>query len=253
MKTALITGASSGIGSACAEVLARNGYNLILNGRRRENLEILGDRLRKKFNVEVFIAEFDVRDKNMVFKHLEELPAIYENIDVLVNNAGLAMGLGNVFDADTNDWDQMIDTNLKGLMYVSRFVAARMKDRFTGHIINIGSIAARDIYEGGGVYCATKQGVKALSLAMRKELLPYNIKVTLLSPGAVETEFSLVRFKGDEDLAKDVYKGFQPLKAEDIAQCVAFCIGLPEHVAIDEMLVMPTAQAGVGLINRKHA
>lgn len=251
-KTAVITGASSGIGSASAEMLARNGYNLVLNARRKEKLELLGMRLKKEFGVEICIAVFDVRDKSSVFQQLGALPENFKNIDVLINNAGLALGLGKVYDADTDDWDQMIDTNVKGLLYVSRYVSAIMKKRMVGHIINIGSIAARDVYEGGGAYCATKKAVTALSQAMRRELLPFSVKVTQLNPGAAETEFSLVRFKGKDEMAKEVYKGFQPLVAEDVARCIEFCVNLPEHVNIDEMLVMPTAQAGAGIIHRKQ-
>ncbi len=251
MKTALVTGASSGIGYACAEILAKNGFNLILNARRSGRIEELCSKLSHEFNVECLPLIFDVRDRTGVINAIGSIPENFGNINLLINNAGLAAGLSELADGDMDDWDQMIDTNVKGLLYVSRAVIPGMKQRGHGHIINIGSIAGAEVYPKGNVYCATKHAVASLSKAMRMELVADNIKVTLIAPGAAETEFSLVRFKGDENKAKSIYKGFEPLTALDIANCVEFCVNLPEHVNIDELVVKATAQATVGLIHRK--
>ncbi len=250
-KTVLITGASSGFGYACAQMFAKHGYNLILNARRKERIDELARELTQQYNVQVHSLIFDVREKEAVLKNIDKLPSAFSDIDILVNNAGLALGLSFLQEADTQDWDTMIDTNVKGLLYVSKAVIPRMIEKNKGHIINIGSVAGRETYPKGNVYCATKHAVKSLSEAMRMELVEHNIKVTLISPGAADTEFSQVRFKGDTDSAKNVYVGYTPLKAEDIAQCVEFCVHLPEHVNINDMLVMPTAQASATIFNKK--
>jgi NADP-dependent 3-hydroxy acid dehydrogenase YdfG len=254
-KTALITGASSGIGYACAESLAAAGYQLIITARRKERIEKLADELINKYQVNVLPVVFDIRNKDEVFSAIAGLPDAYKKIDLLVNNAGLALGLSEIHGGDTDDWDQMLDTNVKGLLYVSRAVIPGMIDRKQGHIINIGSIAGKETYPKGNVYCASKHAVTSLSKAMRMELVDHNIKVTLVNPGAAETEFSLVRFKGDKDAANQVYKGFEPLHAEDIARCVVFCAQMPSHVNIDDMVVMATAQAtaSVSLFNRSDS
>jgi 3-hydroxy acid dehydrogenase / malonic semialdehyde reductase len=251
VKTVMITGASSGFGYACATMFARRGYNLILNARRKERIDQLGQMLEMEFNVKTHSLIFDVRDKNAVFEKISNLPESFSHIDILLNNAGLAAGLSDLQEGNTDDWEQMIDTNVKGLIYVSKAVIPGMIKRGQGHIINIGSVAGRETYLKGNVYCATKHAVHSLSKAMRMELVQHNIKVTLISPGAAETEFSMVRFKGDEKTAKSIYVGYNPLKAEDIAQCVEFCVHLPAHVNIDDMLVMPTAQATATLFNKK--
>ncbi len=251
-KTALITGASSGIGYACAESLAAVGYQLIITARRKERIKELATDLAKRYSVNVLPLVFDVRKKEEVFSAISNLPDAYKQIDLLVNNAGLALGLSDIQGGDTSDWDQMIDTNVKGVLYVSKAVIPGMIQRKQGHIINIGSIAGKETYPKGNVYCASKHAVTSLSKAMRMELVEHNIKVTLVNPGAADTEFSLVRFKGDESAAKKVYEGFEPLKAEDISQCVVFCAQLPLHVNVDDMVIMPTAQAtaSVSLFNR---
>jgi 3-hydroxy acid dehydrogenase / malonic semialdehyde reductase len=251
VKTVLITGASSGFGHACAIMFARHGYNLILNARRKERIDKLADTLRTEFKVKVHGLICDVRDKNAVFEKIGQLPDPFKKIDILLNNAGLAAGLTDLHEGNTEDWERMIDTNVKGLIYISKAVIPRMIEQGQGHIINIGSVAGRETYLKGNVYCATKHAVQSLSKAMRIELVRHNIKVSLINPGAAETEFSMVRFKGDEKSAKNVYVGYNPLKAEDIARCVDFCVHLPAHVNIDDMLVMPTAQASATIFNKK--
>jgi 3-hydroxy acid dehydrogenase / malonic semialdehyde reductase len=251
-KTVFITGASSGIGYACAEKFAQNGYRLILSARRKQKLVQLQELLRTDYNAESLCVELDVRDKLDVSFKIDTLPEEWKNIDVLINNAGLAAGLATIHEADTQDWEDMIDTNVKGLLYVSKAITPGMIARHTGHIINIGSIAGKETYMKGGVYCATKHAVDSITKAQRLELLPYNIKVSLVSPGAANTEFSMVRFKGDHQTADNVYKGFSPLLGSDIAHCVYFCASLPEHVNINDMLVMPAAQASATVIHRKE-
>lgn len=251
-KNVLITGASSGIGYACAESFARGGYNLILNARREERIIELSDRLQKEYGVKVRTLVFDVRNRDAVFKAVEGLKGWEAEVDILINNAGLALGLADLPDSNTHDWEQMIDTNVKGLLYVSKAIIPGMKKRGKGHIFNIGSIAGRETYPKGNVYCATKHAVHSLNKAMRIELVSHNIKVSLVSPGAVETEFSKVRFKGDEDTAKNVYRGFKPLQPQDIARCILFSAELPDHVNIDDMLIMPTAQAAATIIHKKE-
>jgi NADP-dependent 3-hydroxy acid dehydrogenase YdfG len=250
-KIALITGATAGIGEATAEMFAREGYDLVLTGRRKERLDHVAHRLNKKYNVDVATSSFDVRDRQEVIDTLNDLPEKWKKVNVLVNNAGLSVGLDPIDKGDYDDWDRMIDTNVKGLLYVSKIVANWMIEHGHGHIINIGSIAGKEVYANGNVYCASKHAVDALSKGMRIDLLPHGIKVTAVHPGAVETEFSIVRFKGDEKRAKKVYEGFDALSAEDIAETIWFAVSRPAHVNINELIVMPTAQANAGTIFRK--
>jgi NADP-dependent 3-hydroxy acid dehydrogenase YdfG len=249
-KIALITGATSGIGEACAHLFAREKYNLILTGRRADRLEKLAKKLNTKFNVEVAVSQFDVRNRVEVAENLESLPAKWKKVDVLINNAGLSQGLDPIQNGSLDDWDTMIDTNVKGLLYVSKIVANWMINNKAGHIINIGSIAGKEVYANGNVYCASKHAVDALNKGMRIDLLPHGIKVSAIHPGAVETEFSEVRFKGDKERAKKVYDGFEPLVADDIAETIWFVVSRPAHVNINDMVVMPTAQANAGTIFR---
>ncbi|MCK7559641.1 SDR family NAD(P)-dependent oxidoreductase [Chitinophaga sedimenti] len=249
--TILVTGATSGFGEACAEKFAREGYHVIITGRRQERLETLKARLEKDFGVQVLTLQFDVRDKAATEQAIAALAGDWKNIDILVNNAGLALALTPVDEGNTDDWDTMLDTNVKGLLYVSKAVIPLMKARGKGHIINIGSTAAKTVYAKGNVYCASKSAVDALTQGMRIDLLPYGIKVTAIHPGAAETEFSLVRFKGDQRKADDVYKGFEPLKGEDIADIVFYCSTLPKHVCINDLVVTPTAQANAYYIHKQ--
>jgi len=249
-KIALITGATAGIGEACAHTFAREGYNLILTGRRMQRLERLAQELNDKYNVEIAVSQFDVRSREQVVTNLEGLPAEWKQVDVLVNNAGLSQGLDPIDKGSYDDWDTMIDTNIKGLLYVSRVVSNWMITNGRGHIINLGSIAGKDVYPNGNVYCATKHAVDALNKGMRLDLLSHGIKVSAVHPGAVETEFSEVRFKGDKDRAKKVYEGFEPLIAQDIAETIWFVASRPAHVNINDLVVMPTAQAGATSIYR---
>ena len=251
-KTVFITGASSGIGEACAEVLAREGYNLLLCARRFQRLEEIRDRLNKQYpQIAIHIFELDVRKYDEVKSKIENLPSEWKNINVLINNAGLSQGLDALQDGDTDDWDRMIDTNVKGLLYVSRAVIPLLKKSTQAHIINIGSIAGKEVYPNGNVYCATKHAVDALNKAMRIDLLPFSIKVTAINPGMVETEFSEVRFKGDKEKAKTVYAGVVPLSGTDIAETISFVLSRPAHVNINDLLIMPTAQANGTVVNRK--
>lgn len=242
-KIVFITGATSGFGKACADVFAQNGYNLILNGRRKERLEALQKELEEKYNVECYLTPFDVRSQKDVFESINNLPAEWKKIDILINNAGLALGRDLFDKASLEDWDTMIDTNVKGLLYVSKAVIPFMTERKKGHIINIGSTAAKEVYEGGNVYCASKSAVEAISKAMRIDLLKHHIKVTAIHPGAAETEFSLVRFKGAEAAAKKVYEGFTPLSAEDVANVIYYTASLPVHVCINDVVLTCTQQA----------
>ncbi len=245
MKLALITGATAGIGKATAELFAKNKINLILTGRREEKLNKLAAALKTSYGIEVSTLCFDVRNKEEVKLALESMPESQRNIDILVNNAGLAKGLGPIQDGEFSDWEQMIDTNIKGLLYVTRFVSKWMAERKSGHIVNISSIAGTQTYPNGNVYCATKHAVVGLSKSMRIDLLPYGIRVTSISPGMVETEFSLVRFNGDEERAKKPYIGLHPLKAEDIADTIWFAVSRKSHVNINDIEITPTAQANV--------
>lgn len=247
-KTALVTGASSGIGKATAQILAKNNYKIILCGRREDRLIELKNELSAF--TEVCTLSFDVRDKKAVFESINSLPEGFSKIDVLINNAGNAHGLDSIQNGDLDDWDAMIDINVKGLLYVSKAIIPKMIEQKSGHIINIGSIAGKEVYANGNVYCASKHAVDALNQAMRIDLNPYGIRVGGIHPGAVETEFSEVRFKGDTERAANVYKGFEPLLAEDIADIIHFVISRPYHVNIADLMVLPTAQASVTVMNR---
>jgi NADP-dependent 3-hydroxy acid dehydrogenase YdfG len=247
-KTAFITGATSGIGEATAKILAQNNYKIILCGRRKERLDILKKELSAY--TDVHTLQFDVRDKEAVFAAIASLPEAFSTIDVLINNAGNAHGLDPIQNGNTDDWDAMIDINVKGLLYVSKAIIPQMKDRKSGHIINIGSTAAKEVYPNGNVYCATKHAVDALNQGMRIDLNPFGIRVGAIHPGMVETEFSAVRFKGDTEKAENVYKGFTPLQAEDIADIIHFVVSRPYHVNIADLVVMSTAQASSTIINK---
>ena len=247
-KIALVTGATSGIGKATAQILAKNNYKIILCGRREDRLLELKNELSEF--TEVHTLSFDVRDKKAVFKSVDSLPKTFSRIDVLINNAGNAHGLDSIQNGDLDDWDAMIDINVKGLLYVSKAIIPKMIAQKSGHIINIGSIAGKEVYANGNVYCASKHAVDALNQAMRIDLNPFGIRVGGIHPGAVETEFSEVRFKGNSERAANVYNGFEPLRAEDIADIIHFVISRPYHVNIADLLVLPTAQASATIINR---
>ncbi len=250
-KIVLITGATSGIGEATALLLAQHKFDLILTGRRSEKLENLKEKIESESDIRVLTLNFDIRNRQETTNAIETLPAEWENIDILINNAGLAAGLSAIDDGNIDDWEQMIDTNIKGLLYISRAISADMAKRGEGHIINISSIAGKETYPSGNVYCATKHAVESLTKGMRLDLLQHGIKVTSVAPGAVNTEFSLVRFKGDKERADKVYEGFMPLYAEDIAETILFVVSRPAHVNIDNILVMPAAQAFSRDFNRK--
>ena len=251
MKIALITGATSGIGKACAEKFATKDYNVIITGRRNNRLQELRQKLEHISHVKVLPLCFDIRKKEEVVKAIESLDNSWKNIDVLVNNAGLALDLSPIQDGDFEDWDTMIDTNIKGLLYISRLVSGIMIEKGSGHIINIGSIAGKESYPGGNVYSATKHAVEGLTKSMRLDLFQHGIKVSQIAPGAVETEFSDVRFKGDKDRAKKVYDGYQPLTGKDIAESVYFVATQPDHVNINDLLIMPMAQANATTFHKK--
>lgn len=248
-KTALVTGASSGIGKATAIALAHAGFNLIICGRRKEALQELKDKLQEK--VKIHNLQFDVRNKEEVFSAIESLPQEFSQIDVLINNAGNAHGLDPIQEGSLEDWDAMIDINVKGLLYVSKAVIPQMLERRAGDIINIGSLAGKEVYPNGNVYSATKHAVDAINKGMRIDLNGTGIRVGALNPGLVETNFSEVRFKGDSERAKSVYKGYQPLKPEDIAELVVFMVTRPAHVNIADLLVLPTAQATSTLVHKE--
>lgn len=248
----MITGATSGIGLACANRLAAEGHWLIINGRRSNRLQKLKKKLENEHPIKVLALPFDVRSVKAVDNAVKKLKTPWNEIDVLINNAGLALGLEPIDSGLLEDWEQMIDTNVKGLLYVSRAVIPLMKARQSGHIVNIGSVAGREVYPKGNVYCATKHAVNALSQAMRMDLLEHGIKVTQISPGAADTEFSTVRFHGDQNRANQVYQGFTPLSGADVADVVAFAITRPKHVNINDLLLMPTAQAASSLIYRNQ-
>jgi NADP-dependent 3-hydroxy acid dehydrogenase YdfG len=248
-KIALITGATAGIGEATAFKLAGEGMDLIITGRREARLLQLKNKL-EQLNVRVHPLCFDVRDEQAVKEALGSLPEEWQEIDILVNNAGLAAGMNALHEGDSDDWNRMIDTNVKGLLYVTRAVTPGMVARGRGQIINIGSIAGKEVYPNGNVYCATKHAVDALTKGMRIDLLPHGIRVTQICPGAVETEFSLVRFHGDAERAGKVYEGFENLVANDIAECIHFVVTRPPHVNINDMVVMPTAQATATLFHK---
>lgn len=242
-KTILITGASAGFGKAIAEKFSAAGWNCMITGRRKERLDALAKELSEKYHTKILPLVFDVQDRTAVFEELSNLPEGWRQVDVLVNNAGLALGRDSFENASLDDWDTMIDTNVKGMMYVTKAILPYMTERKKGHIINIGSVAGKLVYKEGNGYCASKHAVDALSQSMRIDLLPHRIKVTAINPGAAETEFSMVRFKGDAAKAKQVYEGFTPLYATDIADVVFYCAGLPENVCINDLTVSSISQA----------
>lgn len=248
-KTAFITGATSGIGKSTAILFALKGIDLVLCGRREERLEALKKELSKEINVHTL--NFDVRNKEAVMEAVASLPKAFSHIDILINNAGNAHGLDSIQDGSTEDWDAMLDINVKGLLYVSKALMPQMIERKSGHIINIGSTAGKEVYPKGNVYCASKHAVDAINQGMRIDLNPYGIRVGAVNPGLVETEFSKVRFKGDENRAENVYKGFQPLKPEDIAEIIHFVVTRPYHVNIADLVVMPTAQASSTIVKKQ--
>ncbi|MCU4154459.1 SDR family oxidoreductase [Carboxylicivirga sp. A043] len=250
-KIAMVTGATSGIGKATALKLAQNGFNLIITGRRNDRLEELKSELESK-NTSIFSLCFDIRNTLEIDKAVASLPTEWKSIDVLVNNAGLAAGADPIHDGLWSDWEQMIDTNIKGLLYLSKQIIPGMMERKKGHIINVSSIAGKETYANGNVYCATKHAVEAITKGMRIDLLPYNIKVSSVSPGMVETEFSIVRYHGDTDKADNVYKGLTPLYADDIADAIEYMVTRPPHVNINDMLIMPTAQASAVYNHREE-
>ena len=250
-KTILITGATSGIGKACAEKFAAAKYNLILTGRRAERLSALKEVLQITHGIKVITCCFDVQKKEEVFEAINQLPDEWKSIEILINNAGLALGREPFDEADLNDWETMMHTNVDGLLYVSRAVLPFMKKTGRGHIINIGSIAGKEVYENGNVYCASKFAVDAITKSMRIDLLKHGIKVTGIHPGAVETEFSLVRFKGDQEKAGTAYTGFVPLTAADIADSIFYCATLPAHVCINELVITCLQQAGTYYFYKK--
>ncbi|WP_298262851.1 SDR family NAD(P)-dependent oxidoreductase [uncultured Lutibacter sp.] len=248
-KTAFITGATSGIGKATAEIFAKNNMNLILCGRRQDRLNELKEQLGKL--TKVITLQFDVRDKEAIFKAINSLPTEFKTIDILINNAGNAHGLSTLQDGNMDDWDAMIDINVKGLLYVSKAILPQMVERNQGFVINIGSIAGKEVYPNGNVYCASKYAVNALNKAMRLDLNKHNIRVAAIHPGAVETEFSEVRFKGDAERAKNVYAGYKALQPEDIAEIIYFVVTRPAHVNIEDLIVYPTAQASATILHKE--
>lgn len=249
-KTVFITGATSGIGKACAIKFSEENCNLIITGRREKLLEEITSSIKEKGKSDVLILNFDVQKKNDVEKAIQSLTGKWRDIDILINNAGLVIGLDPLQDGKTDEWDIMIDTNIKGLLYITRAIMPLMIKRGNGQIINIGSIAGKETYANGNVYCATKSAVDALSRAMRIDMLKHNIKVTAVHPGATETEFSIIRFRGDKQKAADVYKGFRPLSGTDVAEVVHYITTLPDHVNINDIVVMPTAQANTFHFNK---
>lgn len=249
-KTVLITGATSGIGYATARLLAGLGYRLIITGRNGERLQEIASSLNEQ--TPVYFLKFDVSDRISTEQALASIPSHFQPIDILINNAGNAYGLDAFQNGNPDDWEKMIDINLKGLLWVSRIIAKQMTERRSGHILHIASLAGRETYPGGNVYCASKHAVLSLAESMRKDLYSYGIRVGAISPGLVESNFSKVRFHGDENRAAVVYEGYRPLKPEDVANCIAFVISQPEHVNIGDMLVLPTDQASSGIVNKKH-
>lgn len=247
-QTAFITGATSGIGKATAELFAKHNFRLILCGRRAERLQKLQNKLATL--TDVTTLQFDISDRNAVFNAINSLPKEYSTIDILINNAGNAHGLSTIQDGDPDDWDAMLDINVKGLLYVSKAIIPKMTEQNSGFIVNIGSIAGKEVYPNGNVYCASKHAVNALNKAMRIDLNQYNIRVSAIHPGAVETEFSDVRFKGDVEKAKSVYAGYKALQAIDIADIIYFVVTRPYHVNIEDLIVYPTAQASPTIMNK---
>ncbi|MFS0517799.1 SDR family oxidoreductase [Nostoc sp. UIC 10607] len=247
----LITGASSGIGTACARIFAGAGAKLILAARRLERLQQLADTLIKEFGIEIHLLQLDVRDRNAVESAISTLPSAWSEIDILINNAGLSRGLDKLHEGSFQDWEDMIDTNVKGLLYVSRYVVPGMVSRDRGHVVNLGSIAGHQTYPGGNVYCATKAAVRAISEGLKQDLLGTQVRVTSVDPGMVETEFSEVRFHGNTERAKTVYQGVTPLTADDVADVIFFCVTRSPHVNINEVVLMPVDQASATLVNRR--
>ena len=251
-QTVLITGATSGIGEATAMLFARNNFRVIITGRRKDKLLILQNRILAETNTDVLILNFDIRNLAENEDAIRNLPEEWQYIDVLINNAGLAAGYNSLQDGHIDDWERMIDTNIKGLLYITRLVSPKMIERGKGHILNISSVAGKETYPFGNVYCATKHAVQSLTKGMRIDMLKHGIKVSSVSPGAVETEFSVVRFNGDENRAKEVYKGITPLNANDIADAILYIATRPKHVNIDDILIMPTDQAYSRDFNRRE-
>lgn len=250
-KITLITGASAGIGLACAELFASEGSDLILVARREETLKKVSKELNEKYGVKTHIIKLDVRDREACKKAISDLPDYFKNVDILINNAGLARGLGKIQDGNFEDWDEMIDTNIKGLLTFTRLILPTMIQKNDGIIINIASIAGREVYPGGNIYCTTKAAVRTISRALQIDLNGTGVRVSNIDPGMVETEFSLVRFKGDAERAKKVYEGWTPLTAMDVAEACLFCATRPKHVSIHDMMIMATDQASTMVINRK--
>jgi len=251
-KIVFITGATSGIGEACAHKFAGEGWDIIITGRRMERLQELEKSLRSKYGTEVLVCCFDVRNRKEVEKTVAELTGKWRHPDVLINNAGLAVGKGPIQEGVYDDWERMIDTNVKGMLYMCREIASVMIGNGKGHIINISSLAGHETYPGGNVYCGTKHAVRSISRGMRMDLVKHGIKVSVVSPGAADTEFSLVRYKGDQAQADKTYEGFVPLKAEDVAESIFFIATQPPHVNIEEIFILPTAQASSTLIHRNN-
>ncbi len=247
----LITGASSGIGTACAKIFAGAGAKLILVARRLERLQQLADTLSQDFNTEVHLLELDVRDRSAVESAVSTLPPSWSDIDILINNAGLSRGLDKLHEGSFTDWEEMIDTNIKGLLYLSRYVVPGMVSRSRGHVVNLGSIAGHQTYPGGNVYCATKAAVRAISEGLKQDLLGTPVRVTSVDPGMVETEFSQVRFHGNAQRANQVYQGLTPLTPDDVADVIFFCVTRSPHVNINEVVLMPVDQASATLVNRR--
>ena len=247
----LITGASSGIGTACARIFAGAGAKLILAARRLERLQQLADTLIKEFGIEIHLLQLDVRDRNAVEEAISTLPPAWSDIDILINNAGLSRGLDKLHEGSFQDWEDMIDTNVKGLLYLSRYIVPGMVSRDHGHVVNLGSIAGHQTYPGGNVYCATKAAVRAISEGLKQDLLGTRVRVTSVDPGMVETEFSNVRFHGDAERANKVYQGVKPLTADDVADVIFFCVTRSPHVNINEVVLMPVDQASATLVNRR--
>jgi 3-hydroxy acid dehydrogenase/malonic semialdehyde reductase len=248
---AFITGATAGIGKSTADIFAKNGYDIIITGRRKDRLDAFAAQLKNTYKIEVLSLNFDVRNLKEVQAAVESIPENWKKINVLVNNAGLAVGMNSIQEGVVDDWERMIDTNIKGLLYITRTLAPLMIANGFGHIVNLGSIAGKEVYANGNVYCATKHAVDALSKSMRIDLLPHHIKVTAIHPGMVETEFSIVRFKGDEDRAQNVYKGMKPLSPDDIAETIYWTASRPAHVNINDIIIMPAVQANATTTLRK--
>lgn len=250
-RNILVTGATSGFGKAIAEQFAAHGDHVILTGRRKDRLDTIEKEIRGSTGVNVLTLAFDVQDRKQVFEAMASIPDDWKPIDILVNNAGLALGRDHFEDTDLDDWEEMMDTNVKGLMYVTKAILPLMRKGGGGHIINMGSIAGKEVYEKGNGYCASKHAVDAISKAMRVDLLKHAIKVTAVHPGAADTEFSMVRFKGDKQTADSVYAGYEPLSAKDVADIVLYCASLPPHVCINDLVVTCTAQANSFYLHRK--